>query len=195
MEYTLEEFNEMVEEANEDNSDLYLNGLTSIPEGFNPTVGGDLWLDGLTSIPEGFNPTVGGSLGLNGLTSGYSHLKDGDYKAGQYIYADGILTHVKRKKKIDGYTYYVGKIPNRNVIYDGVNFAHCKNFKDGVADLEFKKAADRGADQYRNLRLDSVLTVEEAKNMYRIITGACKAGTEQFEIGRASCRERVSFGV
>ena len=48
---------------------LDLRGLTSIPEGFNPTVGGDLYLDGLTSIPDGFNPTVGGYLDLDGLTS------------------------------------------------------------------------------------------------------------------------------
>ena len=48
---------------------LYLSSLTSIPEGFNPTVGGDLDLDSLTSIPEGFNPTVGGSLYLRSLTS------------------------------------------------------------------------------------------------------------------------------
>ena len=48
---------------------LDLNRLTSIPSGFNPTVGGDLWLEGLTSIPSGFNPTVGGSLWLRNLTS------------------------------------------------------------------------------------------------------------------------------
>ena len=48
---------------------LYLGGLTSIPDGFNPTVGGYLDLEGLTSIPDGFNPTVGGSLDLRGLTS------------------------------------------------------------------------------------------------------------------------------
>ena len=41
---------------------LYLRSLTSIPDGFNPTVGGYLDLRNLTSIPEGFNPTVGGSL-------------------------------------------------------------------------------------------------------------------------------------
>ncbi len=49
--------------------DLYLGSLTSIPEGFNPTVGGDLYLGSLTSIPEGFNPTVGGDLYLGSLTS------------------------------------------------------------------------------------------------------------------------------
>jgi hypothetical protein len=48
---------------------LDLRSLTSIPEGFNPTVGGYLDLRSLTSIPEGFNPTVGGSLDLRSLTS------------------------------------------------------------------------------------------------------------------------------
>jgi hypothetical protein len=49
--------------------DLNLSNLTSIPEGFNPTVRGSLWLDKLTSIPEGFNPIVGLSLILDNLTS------------------------------------------------------------------------------------------------------------------------------
>ena len=48
---------------------LDLRSLTSIPEGFNPTVGGYLDLRSLTSIPEGFNPTVGGYLYLRSLTS------------------------------------------------------------------------------------------------------------------------------
>ena len=48
---------------------LYLNRLTSIPSGFNPTVGGYLDLSGLTSIPSDFNPTVGGNLWLDSLTS------------------------------------------------------------------------------------------------------------------------------
>lgn len=44
----------------------------------------------------------------------------------------------------------------------------------------FKSAADRGADQYRGISLDDSFTVEELKTMYRVITGACKAGTEFF---------------
>jgi len=48
---------------------LYLESLTSIPEGFNPIVGGRLYLESLTSIPEGFNPIVGGHLHLESLTS------------------------------------------------------------------------------------------------------------------------------
>jgi hypothetical protein len=49
--------------------DLYLGSLTSIPEGFNPIVGGKLDLRSVTSIPEGFNPTVGGDLNLRSVTS------------------------------------------------------------------------------------------------------------------------------
>jgi hypothetical protein len=48
---------------------LCLHSLKSIPEGFNPTVDGDLYLGSLTSIPEGFNPTVGGWLDLHSLIS------------------------------------------------------------------------------------------------------------------------------
>ncbi|MBE6598719.1 MAG: hypothetical protein E7638_04690 [Ruminococcaceae bacterium] len=40
---TLERLNKMADEANERGGSLDLRGLTSIPEGFNPTVGG--WLD------------------------------------------------------------------------------------------------------------------------------------------------------
>ena len=74
MTYTLEKLNRMVENSN----------------------GGSLWLDGLTSIPEGFNPTVGGSLGLNGLTSSQrrkvkiNRPMAGYYEPGEYIYSDRI---------------------------------------------------------------------------------------------------------
>lgn len=96
------------------------------------------------------------------------------------MYADDILTLIKEKKVKKGYTYFVGRIPNHNVIYDGVNYAHCRNFKEGVLDLEFKKAKERGAEQYKNLGLDSIVSFDEARTMYRIITGACQAGTQQF---------------
>jgi hypothetical protein len=48
---------------------LYLTNLTSIPEGFNPIVGGNLYLNNINSIPEGFNPIVGGNLYLNNINS------------------------------------------------------------------------------------------------------------------------------
>ena len=200
MKYTLEKLQKMMKN-NGGSLDLRGTQITSLPD--NLTVGGSLylsdtqitslpdnltvggWLDlrgtQITSLPD--NLTVGGSLDLSGtqITSPkYKKLADGDYAEGRYIYCDGMLTHIKSAKQAKGYTYYVGKIKNKNVISDGKYFAHCKSFKDGIADLEFKKASSRGAEQYKRLTLESKMSLADTMAMYRIITGACKQGTEQF---------------
>ena len=181
--------------------DLRYTPITALPEGL--TVGGSLDLSGtqITALPEGL--TVGGYLDLRrtpitalpeelkvgsyifsnnpNIKKLLKHvLKDGDYVPGKYLYADGILTHVKNRRKSGAYTYYLGKIKGRNVVSDGTYWAHCRTLREGVADLLYKHAADRGAEQYRHLTLDSVLPFDEAVTMYRVITGACQAGTQQF---------------
>jgi len=75
-----------------------LSSLTSIPEGFNPTVGGDLYLRSLTSIPEGFNPTVGGYLDLGSqskyigakIKRDFFWNKDGK----RYAWIDGLFSEI-----------------------------------------------------------------------------------------------------
>ena len=95
-----------------------------------------------------------------------------------WIYADGILTVVKNKRQFDKYTYYQGKHRN-SVITDGVNWAHCRDLKSGIIDLRFK-AEKRDMSQYADLTPDSEVSYEDAVIMYRVITGACQAGTEDF---------------
>ena len=146
------------------------------------------WLDlsgtQITALPDGL--TVGGSLYLSGTKiicearGKVKTLRQGDYVDGRYLYADGILTHVKRTKSVGAYTLYIGKIKGRNVVSDGKNYAHCDRFRDGIADLLFKAAEDRGADQYKGLSLDTEMTVQEMVTMYRIITGACRQGSQDF---------------
>ena len=181
--------------------DLEGTQITALPEGL--AVGGDLYLSHtpITALPEGL--AVGGYLDLRrtpitalpeelkvgsyifsnnpNIKKLLKHvLKDGDYVPGKYLYADGILTHVKNRRKSGAYTYYLGKIKGRNVVSDGTYWAHCRTLREGVADLLYKHAADRGAEQYRHLTLESILPREEAVTMYRVITGACQAGTQQF---------------
>ncbi len=174
--------------------DLRGTQITALPEGL--TVGGNLYLSGtqITALPEGL--TVGGGLDLRGTQitnpNNYKKLKNGDFVNGKYLYCDDMLIHVKRVKTIGEYTFYVGKIKEMNVIFDGENYAHCKSFKDGVCDIEFKKAKDRGANQYKDYTLETVVTFEEAKTMYRIITGACKAGTENFINGLHDIKKKYT---
>lgn len=147
---------------------------------------GDLDLSGtqITSLPD--NLTVGGGLYLRGtkitteMEKSVHRLSNGEYVPGRYIYCDGILTHVKKAKNLNGYTFYQGKIKGRNVVSDGKYYAHCDKLRDGISDLLFKAASDRGADQYKDYSLDTEMTVDEAVTMYRIITGACRQGSEDF---------------
>lgn len=179
--------------------DLSYSKITKLPDGF--TVNGNLHLRGtpITEHPDGL--TVGGSLdlshsmiselpddltvggfvtGFGGNTSSVKRLEDGDYIPGRYLYADGILTHVNRKRKFRDYDYFIGKIPGHNVLYDGTYYVHCKDIRDGIRDLAFKHAVDRGADQYRNISVDKQIPTGEMVTMYRVITGACQQGTERF---------------
>ena len=109
-------------------------------------------------------------------------INEGDYEEGNYLYADKILFHVKSKREIlDGkYTYYTGKIPWINVIYDGTYYAHCKNIRSGIKDLEYKHALERGWEQYANYTLDTEIPLDEMITMFRVITGACEQGVQLF---------------
>jgi len=144
----------------------------------------DLSGTGITALPD--NLTVGGWLFLSGTgitdeaAEKVRQLHNGDYSPGRWIYADGILTHIKKEKHLNQYTFYVGRIPGRSVIFDGKHYAHCDTLRNGVADLLFKAANDRGADQYNGMSLDAEMAVPEAVTMYRVITGACKQGSESF---------------
>ena len=213
MTYTIEQLERMMRE-NGGNLDLRNSRVTSLPDGLkvpgnlmlnhtpitslpdNLTVGDSLYLSGtkITSLPD--NLTIGGQIisyydQIKNLDH-YTHLQNGDYVEGEYLFADEILTHVKRAKKIGEYTFYVGKIPSKNVAFDGEYYAHCKTFSDGVRDIEFKRASDRGSDQYRSLTLDSEVSKDEAITMYRVITGACQQGTDSFVNSLRDTKDRYT---
>ena len=194
MKLTLEQAQKLMER---NGGSLYLSGtgITSLPD--NLTVGGslDLRCTGITALPD--NLTVGWALDLRGTgitdTRCVKRLHDGDYAEGRYIYADGILTHVRKRRKLGDYTVYIGKIKGKNVVSDGVHYAHCDSIRDGIADILFKTASDRGADQYKGLSLDTEMTVDEAVTMYRIITGACRQGSAAFVDGLKDKKERYTI--
>ena len=165
---------------------LYLRGtnITSLPEGL--SVGGSLDLENcsnITSLPEGLS--VGGVLYLpnSRLTNigTYRKLEPStpEWVEGRFVWADGILTPIKKTIHAENYFFFVGRIPHRNVVSDGVHFAHCDKFVDGIADLKIKLNG-QDASRFYSLRYDTRLTPEEAIEAYRVITGACAQGTRLF---------------
>ena len=176
---------------------LYLanTSIEALPEGL--TVGGDLYLRSskVATLPDGI--TVCGEIYAN---FDYDETKIHRPKDGEvfqkdghtFIFADRTLTVVKSIHKVGGYTFYKGDLSWNNAITDGEEFAHCKNIRDGIADLAFKKAKNRGQSQYKDVSLDDEFTVPELVAMYRIITGACKAGSEAFVSSLGELKERYS---
>jgi len=71
------------------NGYLDLRNVTTLPDGFNPTVGGYLDLRNVTTLPNGFNPTVNGYLDLRNVTT----LPDGfNPTVGGYLDLESVTT-------------------------------------------------------------------------------------------------------
>ena len=172
---------------------LYLGSVTSIPEGFNPTVGGSLDLDSVTSIPEGFNPTVGGSLDLRSVTSIPEGFNRNNLPKPQYpliwngcILADGILKKLVHQR---GNNFKLRDLVGTDESYlvsDGNGtFAHGETLKKAKEDLRYKLAAEKLKKE--PIRPDTIVTVQH----YRIITGACEAGCRDWMKRNGITKDRM----
>ena len=178
--------------------DLWGTGITSLPEGL--TVGGylDLRGTGITSLPEGL--TVGGSLDLEGTgikdtrnvtrtLSASSKRKISvkrnaaivwEWSNRTYIKVDGIFSAVDSHHGNVWRVHQLGSRQQMYVVTDGENhYAHGKTLEEARKDLIYK-ICDRDKSDYDHLTPESSLSYAEAVECYRVITGACAAGTRQF---------------
>ena len=146
----------------------------------------DLEGTGITSLPDGL--TVGGSLNLRGtgITITSKVRRDApqmlrwEYKGREFIKVDGIFSQVVAHK---GNVWHVRQIGSSEVQYlvtDGQGkWSHGETLQQAKEDLIYK-ISDRNPDKYRELSLESQLTLSEAIECYRVVTGACAAGTKMF---------------
>lgn len=115
---------------------------------------------------------------------GHYHLKDEivhfSHPSGrEFIHVDRILSEVIDKK---GNVYHTRDGLDRfsYVVTDGNNhWAHGSTLEEAKQDLLFK-ISERDKSDYEKLTLDSELTFNEAVACYRVITGACKLGTQDY---------------
>jgi len=142
---------------------------------------GDLYLSSLTSIPQGFNPTVGGDLDLRGgLTCEIRRpTAPISWQDGKYLLVDGELTEVISKVR----NYYKGKIVGKKdicyIVHSGDSWAHGKTLREAQKDLLFK-GSKRAVEQYKDISKTKKMEFSEAVACYRSITGACSFGVKNF---------------
>jgi len=143
-------------------------------------IGGDLYCpyNQLTELT--INQPIGGYLdcSYNQLTETptYERLQNGQ-RGDNWIYADGILSHYSKIKKVKDITFYIGF--RYTVAEQNDKYAHGNDMRSALLDLRFK-LVDRDKSQYEDLTLDSKLSYDDAVVMYRVITGACSEGTKRF---------------
>jgi hypothetical protein len=98
----------------------------------------------------------------------------------EFLHVDGILNDVVEKK---GNVYHIRTGVNDPICYvvtDGNgNWAHGNTLEEAKQDLHFK-INKRDKSEYESLTLDSELPYDEAVVCYRVITGACRAGTQGY---------------
>ena len=148
--------------------------------------GGSLDLSSVTSLPDGFNPTVGGYLYLRSVTKHINKkvsiptVFHWEWRGRRFIKADDIFQEVVSQR---GNVYRVKNIGSKDVTYlvtDGNDrWSHGKTLKEAKEDLIYK-ISNRDTSRYESLTLDDVLTRAEAIECYRVITGACAQGTKAF---------------
>ena len=162
-------------------------GLTEEQATGRKEVGGDLYLRSVTSIPEGFNPTVGGYLDLS---SGCKYIGAKVeippiparylWRNKEYIKVDGIFTKIISER---GNVMRVQRIAHKEIEYlvtdgDG-RWAHGATLKEAKDSLIYK-ITSRDTTKYKGWSLDTEISHAEAIEAYRTITGACAFGTRHF---------------
>jgi hypothetical protein len=194
--------------------ELDMEYVTTIPEGFNPIVGGYLDLRSVKTIPAGFNPTVGGILYLRSVTtipSGFNPFVRGriyhhgqwhtpknqmpanhiiSWQGGRYILCDGIFCEVLSRK---GRVYRCKNRDGEFYIVTGDKFnAHGMTIKEAKSDLRFKELK-QDPSEFKKYDLNSVLSKEEMILCYRVITGACQFGVQDFITRKCQNVEKISI--
>jgi len=102
---------------------------------------------------------------------------------------DGIGTVTQSTKTLDGITirkcrkasFEDGELVGETmyVVSRGDHHAHGEAVKEAIADLSFKEA-DKDASKYRGMSLDTEKSVEDWIVVYRVVTGSCRLGVQDF---------------
>ena len=158
----------------------------------------DVAEDGTATIPDGVKSI--GDWAFDGCTS-LREIQQG--KIQKVVCIDGYVMTVERRRTIGETEYIEGKILIRYdngrwytekctaAMRDGVS-AHGETARIALRDLKFKLAERRGAEQYENVGLDDVFSLDDIISMYRVITGACAFGVNHFIGGLNTVKERYT---
>ena len=178
---------------------LYINSSAKLDAPALTSVGGDLYINSSAKLDA--PASVGGDLSINSsakLTAG--KLYCGSYSKFKVI--DGIGCVVLSEKKQGDVTVLMcrhSKIKNQKVVGDkfyvaskGSDNAHGKTIAEATQELMFK-IGPRDVEKYRGMSKDAAKSPTEWALIYRMVTGACQYGTNQFIESRGKLKKKYTL--
>lgn len=136
-------------------------------------------------IEAGDNLTVGGSIDLRytqitSLPDNIHNIPSMLIWGGKYVLVDEIFAEVINHRGNVWKTKRIGRKDIEYIVTDGNGkYAHGRTIKEAKGDLIYK-ISNRDKSRYEGMKLTDTLTHEEAIEAYRVITGACSAGTRDY---------------
>ena len=97
----------------------------------------------------------------------------------EYIIIDNILSRVLSKRKGIYKVINYGEEKQTYIVQDGDIYSHGESISEAVESIRYK-IGNRDKTEYENMSIETELNKIEAIRMYRVITGACEAGTKYF---------------
>ena len=107
----------------------------------------------------------------------YYILLNGEFT--ECVKIDGIISIVIKKYKNVYKVQNLGSDRESYIVKDGDIYSHGDTIKEAKDGLLYK-ISNRDTSKYNDLTKDTKVTLKEAIEMYRVITGACEGGTRYF---------------
>ncbi len=102
-----------------------------------------------------------------------------DKKFQECVYIDGIISIVISKHKNVYKVRNLGETQESFIVQDGDVYSHGSTIQEAKDSLIYK-ISNRDTSKFDNYTFKTELTLKEAIEMYRVITGACESGTRYF---------------
>jgi len=177
--------------------DLYIYSQAKLDAPLLTSVGGYLYihskakLDALTSVGDDLYIYSQAKLGapkakynVAGTKEHCAELLRESFKKNGFVFADGILAErAGEEKTINGVSSLkikvVGKTEHSYLVQRGNQFAHGETIEDAIKSLRYK-LSDRDTSRFKAWKLSTKVSLDDAIQAYRAITGSCEYGTKAF---------------
>jgi len=166
----------------ENQGNVDLESCTTLPDGIKFENQGNVYLESCTTLPDGIKFENQGSVDLRSCTT-LNYLG----KKLKLKYIDGFTMIIDSSKQKDDFTIYKAKyfkgvalndMPKCIIAERDGYFSHGETIKQAIESVNFKYLQN-------NLNLDELVSEIKnkntvSKNEYRLLTGACEFGVNQF---------------